>query len=229
MLKGANIVFDLDGTLVDTAPDLTSALNHALSRHGHLAVSAATVRSAVGLGIRVMIEETLRRLGASDDVDEMLAKFLAYYEANIARESWPFPGVVVVLERLAAEGATLAVCTNKQERPSRLLLQELDLEDYFSAISGRDTFPVSKPNPSHLIGTIALAGGDPSNAIMIGDSDVDVMTAKAAHVPIILVSFGYATTPLAELKAEATIDHFDQLDVCAATLLGTAMKRHARS
>jgi phosphoglycolate phosphatase len=201
MLKGADIVFDLDGTLVDTAPDLTSALNHALTRNGHLGVSAATVRSAVGLGIRVMIEETLRRLGASDDVDEMLAKFLAYYEANIARESWPFPGVVVVLERLAAEGATLAVCTNKQERPSRLLLQELDLEDYFSAISGRDTFPVSKPNPSHLIGTIALAGGDPSNAIMIGDSDVDVMTAKAAHVPIILVSFGYATTPLAELKA----------------------------
>ena len=147
MLKGANIVFDLDGTLVDTAPDLTSALNHALTRNGHLGVSAATVRSAVGLGIRVMIEETLRRLGASDDVDEMLAKFLAYYEANIARESWPFPGVVVVLERLAAEGATLAVCTNKQERPSRLLLQELDLEDYFSAISGRDTFPVSKPNP----------------------------------------------------------------------------------
>ena len=112
-----------------------------------MAVSAATVRSAVGLGIRVMIEETLRRLGASDDVDEMLAEFLAYYEANIARESRPFPGVVAVLERLAAEGATLAVCTNKQEHLSRLLLQELDLEDYFSAISGRDTFPVSKPNP----------------------------------------------------------------------------------
>jgi len=128
MLKGANIVFDLDGTLVDTAADLTSALNHALTRHGHLAVSAATVRSAVGLGIRVMIEETLRRLSASDDVDEMLAEFLAYYEANIARESRPFPGVVAVLERLAAEGATLAVCTNKQEHLSRLLLQELDLE-----------------------------------------------------------------------------------------------------
>ncbi len=173
-------------------------MNHALTRRGHATVSAATVRSAVGLGIRVMIEETLRRLGASDDVDEMLAEFLEYYEANIARESRPFPGAIAALERLAAEGATLAVCTNKQEHLSRLLLQELDLEDYFSSISGRDTFPVSKPNPSHLI---ALAGGDPSNALMIGDSDVDVMTAKAAHVPIILVSFGYATTPLAELKA----------------------------
>jgi phosphoglycolate phosphatase len=224
MLKGATIVFDLDGTLVDTAPDLTSVLNHALTRRGHVAVSAATVRSAVGLGIRVMIEETLRRLGASDDVDEMLAEFLAHYEANIARESRPVPGAVRMLERLAAEGATLAVCTNKQERLSRLLLQELDLEDYFSAIAGRDTFLPSKPDPGHLTGTITLAGGDPSNALMIGDSDVDVMTAKAARVPII----GYAMTPLAELKA-GTIDHFDQLHACAATLLGTAMKRHARS
>ena len=130
MLKGANIIFDLDGTLVDTAPDLTSALNHALTRRGHLAVSAATVRSAVV--IRMMIEETLRRLGASDDVDAVHADFLAYYEANIARESQPFPGAVAVLERVAAEGATLAVCTNKQERLSRLLLQELELEDTIS-------------------------------------------------------------------------------------------------
>jgi phosphoglycolate phosphatase len=162
-----------------------------------------------------MIEGTLRRLGASDDVKEMLAEFLAYHEANIARESQPFPGAVAVFERLAAEGATLAICTNKPERLS-LLLQELEIEDYFSMIAGRDTFPMSKPNPGHLTRTITLAGGDPSNALTIGDSDVDVMTAKAAQVPIILVSFGYATTPLAGLKAEATIDHFDQLDVCAA-------------
>jgi phosphoglycolate phosphatase len=229
MLKGAAIVFALDGTLVDTASDLTSALNHALNRRGHAAVSAATVRSAVGLGIRVMIEETLRRLGASDDVDEMLAEFLEYYEANIARESRPFPGAIAALERLAAEGATLAVCTNKRERLSRLLLQRLDLEDYFSAIAGLDTFAVSKPDASHLTDTIALAGGHPSRALMIGDSDVDVMTAKAACVPIILVSFGYGTTPLGELKAKATIDHFDQLELCAATLLSTKTKRHARS
>ena len=155
MLKGADIVFDLDGTLVDTAPDLTSALNHALTRHGHLAVSAATVRSAVGLGIRVMIEETLRRLGASDDVDEMLAKFLAYYEANIARESWPFPGVAVVLERLAAEGATLAVCTNKQERPSRhsknLISKTISLRSRDVTLSQcQNRIPVISSAPSRL-------------------------------------------------------------------------------
>ena len=121
-----------------------------------MAVSAATVRSAVGLGIRVMIEGTLRRLGASDDVNEMLAEFLAYYEANIAGESQPFPGAVAVFERLAAEGATLAICTNKQERLSRLLLQELELEDYFSMIAGRDTFPMSKPNRGHLTRSITL-------------------------------------------------------------------------
>jgi phosphoglycolate phosphatase len=229
MLKGATIVFDLDGTLVDTAPDLTSALNHVLTRRGHVAVSPAIVRAGVGLGIRVMIEETLRRLGATDDVDEMLAEFLVYYEANIARESRPFPGVVSALDRLAAQGATLAVCTNKRKYLSRLLLQALELEDYFSAIAGRDTFAVSKPDPGHLTGTIALAGGDPSRAVMVGDSDIDVMTAKAAQVPIILVSFGYPTTQLGELKAEAMIDHFDQLDVCAATLLDGKKRRQARS
>jgi phosphoglycolate phosphatase len=162
MLKGATIVFDLDGTLVDTAPDLTHALNHVLTRRGHAAVSAATVRSGVGFGIRVMIEETLRRLGATDDLDEMLAEFLVYYEANVAQESRPYPGAVTALKRLASQGATLAVCTNKREYLSRLLLQELDLEDHFSAIAGRDTFAVAKPDPGHLNGTIKLAGGDPS-------------------------------------------------------------------
>jgi phosphoglycolate phosphatase len=109
MLKGTTIVFDLDGTLVDTAPDLTSALNHVLTRRGHAAVSAATVRLGVGLGIRVMIEETLRRLGTTDDIDEMLAEFLERYEANLARESRPLPGAVAALERLIAQNARLAV------------------------------------------------------------------------------------------------------------------------
>jgi len=225
MLKGATIVFDLDGTLVDTTPDLTHALNHVLTHRGHAAVSAATVRSGVGFGIRVMIEETLRRLGATDDLDEMLAEFLVYYEANVARESRPYPGAVTALKRLASQSATLAVCTNKREYLSRLLLQELDLEDHFSAIAGRDTFAVAKPDPGHLNGTIKLAGGDPS----VGDSDVDVQTAKAAGVPVILVSFGYAATLLASLEAEATIDHFDQLDVCAATLLAAKTRRSAPS
>jgi phosphoglycolate phosphatase len=229
MLKGATIVFDLDGTLIDTAPDLTRALNHILTRCGYAAVSAAAVRASVGHGIRVMIEETLRRLETADDVDEMLAEFLLYYESNVARESRPYPGAITALKRLASQGAMLAVCTNKRQYLSRLLLQELHLEDYFSAIAGRDTFAVAKPDPGHLTGTIKLAGGDPSRALMVGDSDVDVQTAKAARVPVILVGFGYAATPLAGLEAEATIDHFDQLDVCAATLLAAKTRRSAPS
>jgi phosphoglycolate phosphatase len=210
MLSHATIVFDLDGTLVDTAPDLMNALNHVLTRRGHRAVSAATIRACIGQGARVMIEEALRRSGAQDDDDRMLSEFLVHYETNIAAESRPFPGAVEALEQLKAQGATLAVCTNKREYLSRKLLQELDLSDYFSGLAGRDTFPVSKPHPAHLLGTIELAGG-PNKAVLVGDSDVDYRTAMAAGVPIVLVSFGYGPPPDAANPAPAIIDHFDEL------------------
>ena len=219
MFKDATIVFDLDGTLVDTAPDLTNALNDVLTRRGHAAVSAETIRACVGHGARIMIEEALERAGAREDVDQMLAEFLLHYEANIANESRPFPGAVAALEALAAQGATLAVCTNKREHLSRRLLQALQIEGYFRALAGRDTFAVSKPDPGHLTGVIALAGGTPSRAIMVGDSDIDLRTAKAASVPAILVSFGYAASPLEGFAPEAVIDHFDDLEARAASLL----------
>ncbi len=218
MLANATIVFDLDGTLVDTAPDLTHALNYALARAGHPPVSAETVRSLVGMGAQVMIAEGLRRAGVTADLKAMLGDFLVHYEANIARESRPFPGAVALLERLRGEGARLAVCTNKRESLSRRLLQELDLEGYFSAIAGRDTFPVAKPDPGHLLGAIRLAGGDPARAVMIGDSDVDVRTAKAAKVPVVLVSFGYCGPP-PSLVPELVIEHFDELHASLAPLL----------
>ena len=180
---------------------------------------AETIRACVGHGARVMIEEALRRASAQDDVDRMLAEFLVHYEANIAAESRPFPGAVAALDSLAAQGATLAVCTNKREHLSRRLFQELHIEGYFAAIAGRDTFAVSKPNPGHLTGTIALAGGDPSRAIMVGDSEVDLRTARAASVPAILVSFGYAASPLDGVAPAAVIDHFDELEARAAVLL----------
>jgi len=219
MFNDAIIVFDLDGTLVDTAPDLTNALNDVLTRRGHAPVELGTIRACVGHGARVMIEEALRRAGAEGDVDRMLSEFLVHYEANIANESRPFPGAVAALDDLAALGATLAVCTNKREHLSRKLLQELDLARYFSSIAGRDTFAVSKPDPGHLTQLIALAGGKPSRAVMVGDSDIDIRTAKAASVPVILVSFGYAGSPLDHLAPEAVIDHFDELKARAAALL----------
>jgi phosphoglycolate phosphatase len=219
MLKGATIVFDLDGTLVDTAPDLTNALNHVLTARGYDPVAPAAVRAAVGRGARVMIEQALSLAGRQDDVDGMLSEFLLHYEANIAAESRPFPGAVAALDRLAASGARLAVCTNKRERLSRMLLAALAIEDRFHGLAGRDTFAVSKPDPGHLTGAIALAGGDPARALMVGDSAVDIAAAQAAGVPSILVTFGYAPPPPEGPQADAVIDHFDALEDCALPLL----------
>ena len=226
-LRDATIVFDLDGTLVDTAPDLTNALNDALIRRGHRPIPQETIRQAVGFGARVMIEDALRRAGAEEDIDQMLAEFLVHYEANIAAESRPFPGAVASLETLAAAGARLAVCTNKREYLSKKLLAELGLQHYFHSIAGRDTFSVSKPDPGHLTQVIAQAGGVPSRAIMVGDSDVDLRTAKDASVPAILVSFGYAPRALDEFAPDAVIDHFDELVPSIDAILGGA-ERQAR-
>ena len=218
MLQHTTVVFDLDGTLVDTAPDLTNALNDVLIRRGHAPVPGEAVRACVGHGARAMIEEALRRVGADGDLDRMLAEFLEHYAANIAAESRPYPGAVAALESLAAEGATLAICTNKREHLSRKLLQELDLYRYFAGLAGRDTFTVSKPDPGHLLGTIELAGG-PRRAVMIGDSDIDVATANAARVPIVLARFGYGPPPRDGTRADASIDHFDELQPLLRSLL----------
>lgn len=149
----------------------------------------------------------------------MLADFLLHYEANIAVESRPFPGAVAALERLREAGARLAVCTNKRERLTRLLLQALEIEHHFTAIAGRDTFGVSKPDPRHLLGVIAAAGGGPGHALMVGDSAVDIRAAQGAGVPSILVSFGYCPPPPEGPRPDAVIDHFDMLEKCALPLL----------
>jgi len=221
-MTDATIVFDLDGTLVDTAPDLANALNDVLARRGHETVTLETIRHAVGHGARVMIEEALRRAGVTDDIDRMLAEFLVHYEANIAAESRPFPGAVAALDALAEAGARLAVCTNKRAYLSRKLLAELNLQSYFQALAGRDTFAVSKPDPGHLTQVIAAAGGDPGRAVMIGDSVTDLRAAKGAGVPSILVRFGYAARSLDGIAPDASIDHFDELVPTAARLLEAA-------
>jgi phosphoglycolate phosphatase len=219
MLKDTTIVFDLDGTLVDTAPDLTNALNAVLTQRGHAPVPREIIRATVGRGAKIMIEEALRLAGLEGDVDEMLADFLVYYEANIAVESRPFPGTVEALEGLSSLGTTLAVCTNKLENLSRELLQALELDGYFTTVAGRDTFGVAKPDPRHLTGTIALAGGNPSAALMIGDSDIDFRTARAASVPVLLVRFGYGPLPTGGLAPDIILDHFAELEGRAAALL----------
>ena len=226
ILKDATIVFDLDGTLVDTAPDLTNALNDVLTRRGHPAVPPDLIRANVGLGARAMIEEGLRRAQAEDDVDQMLAEFLVHYESNIAAESRPFPGALDALESLASAGALLAICTNKREYLTRALLHALDIETRFQGIAGRDTFAVGKPDPAPLTGVIAAAGGITARAIMVGDSEVDVRTANAAAIPIVFVRFGYGDVP-AGLAPDAVIDHFDALGDRAIELLQILADRPA--
>jgi phosphoglycolate phosphatase len=208
------LVFDLDGTLVDTAPDLIDTLNFTLTRYDLPAVRFDAARPLIGGGARGMIERALAAEGRTcspDDVDELYAAFVAHYAEHIADRSRPFPGVEPVLDRLAAAGHRLAVCTNKLEWLARRLLDTLQLSGRFAAICGQDTFGVQKPNPQMFRGTVIRAGGEPAHAIMIGDSPTDLDTARAAAVPIIAVDFGYTDVPMASLGPDRVISSFAQL------------------
>ncbi|MCB1519987.1 MAG: phosphoglycolate phosphatase [Hyphomicrobiaceae bacterium] len=212
--RDCTIVFDLDGTLVDTAPDLIGATNHALADIGLGAVPGAALRPWISFGARRMIEEGLRHSGEvrpATEVDRLLALFLGHYEANIAVVSRPYPGAVEALGAILDAGGSLAVCTNKRESLSLRLLTELDLVDYFAAIVGRDTLAACKPDPLHLTGAIEMAGGARGAAVMVGDSGVDIQTARAASIPVVGVTFGYTDTPIQSLGPDAVIDHYDRL------------------
>lgn len=222
-MRDLTIVFDLDGTLIDTAPDLIHATNHVIVGEGLAPMPAEALRPWISHGARRLIEVGLAARGqnrTSAEVDVLLDRFLAYYEANIAVESRPFEGLLSVLDTAAAAGARLAVCTNKREYLSRMLLDQLALTPRFAAIAGRDTFQVCKPHPDHLFGAIRLAGGDPARAVMVGDSDVDVATAKAAGIPVVAVTFGYTSIPISELSADAVIDHYDAFLPALARIAG---------
>lgn len=215
------LVFDLDGTLVDTAPDLTASLNHVLVSEGLAPIDRAMARAMIGRGGRYMIERGFDAHGIvpqAQRMDEMVRAFLAHYTANIAVDSRPFPGVLSALDRLTARGWRFAVCTNKLERLSRHLLEALSMTDRFQAICGADTFEVHKPHPDHLLGTVAAAGGRPDRAIMIGDSQTDIKTAQAAKIPVIAVDFGYTDAPVETFGPNHVISHFDALDAAVAAL-----------
>jgi phosphoglycolate phosphatase len=218
-MRDTTLVFDLDGTLVDTAPDLVAATNHVLAHVGLPPIDEKSLRPYIGHGARVMIERATAAAKLCEaDRELLLDRFLDYYGANIAVGSRPFEGAVEALERFRAAGARLAVCTNKREGMSRLLLDTLDLSRYFAAIAGRDTLANCKPHPGALLGTISLAGGNAARAVMIGDSSVDIATAKAAGVPVIAVSFGYTDTPIRDFDPDAVIDHYRELEPAIAAL-----------
>lgn len=220
-MQNTTIVFDLDGTLVDSLPDLAAATNHALSDLSLPPIPAETLRTTVGFGARRMIVEGLNQTGlvlAELEVDRLLARFLAYYEPNIARETRPYDGAVATLEGFRTRGALLAVCTNKRLALAQHLLRELHIDGLFAAIAGRDSFPVYKPHPDHVRGAIRMAGGDLANAVMVGDTAIDIAAARAAAIPVIGCTFGYSVEPMETLAPDAIISHYAELDAAVQSV-----------
>jgi phosphoglycolate phosphatase len=215
------LVFDLDGTLVDTAGDLIGTLNHVLAGESVPPLPLATARPMLGAGARALIERGLSAAGRSVSparLEEIFLAFLARYEAHIADESRLFPGVEAALDRFKAAGWDFAICTNKFEHPSVRLLSELGVAARFRAICGQNTFAFCKPDPRALISTIECAGGDRRRAIMVGDSKTDIVTAQAAGVPVIAVDFGYTDRHVSEFAPDRVISHFDELWDAAQSL-----------
>ena len=221
------LVFDLDGTLVDTAPDLINALNFIMAREGLPVVPMHLARNMIGAGARKLIERGLElddRVVTPADIDQLTRDFIAYYADNIAVESRRFEGLDAALDELSGLGYRFAVCTNKLEGLANRLLTELGLSSRFDAICGADTFGVAKPDPVILQQTVARAGGALASTIMIGDAGPDIGVARRAGVPVIGVSFGYTEVPIADLKPDVLVHHMRELTSAVQSL--TAIRRN---
>jgi phosphoglycolate phosphatase len=216
----ATIIFDLDGTLVDTAPDLIGTLNVVLDREGLPIMPYDEARALIGAGARSMLERGLAAVGRpAADIDHLYEHFVAHYADHLADGSRPFPGVEAALDVLAGRGFTFAVCTNKLERLAMQLLKSLGLAGRFAAICGQDTFAVQKPHPEALLGTLRRAGGRLDQAVMVGDSQIDIATARAALMPVVAVDFGYTEIPVKDLEPDKIISHYNHLPDVVEMLL----------
>lgn len=223
MSSPRTIVFDLDGTLVDTAPDLIDALNFVLAREGLPPLPLNSARNMIGGGARKLIERGLEQDGRNVSLDELARlteDFIGHYAEHIADRSRPFDGLEAALDDLAGRGHRLAVCTNKLEWLSQRLLDRLNLSARFAAICGADTFGVAKPDPTILRQTVARAGGELASTIMVGDAGPDVGVARRTGVPVIGVSFGYTEVPILELKPDRVIHHMSELRAAIDALSG---------
>jgi phosphoglycolate phosphatase len=222
MTPTRTVVFDLDGTLVDTAPDLIAALNYILAREGMPPVPLQSARMMIGAGARKLLERGLEldgRIVALEELDRLTRDFIAYYADHIADASRPFEGLESALDDLAGRGYHFAVCTNKLEWLSKLLLDRLGLSARFAAICGADTFGIAKPDPAILRQTVARAGGEMASTVMVGDAGPDIGVARRAGVPVIGVTFGYTEVPIAELKPDLVIGHMRDLPGAVETLM----------
>jgi phosphoglycolate phosphatase len=218
-----SFVFDLDGTLVDTAPDLLAALNAILVREGRPAVDIDDLRHLVGHGAPTMLVEAMKLTGdplPADRMPGLIDDYIAHYAAHIAEGSRIFPGVTETLAQLARDGARLGVLTNKPQALADKLLAELDLAKWFTAIHGAGRYPYSKPDARVFQHVIAELGGAIDDSVMIGDSITDVATARAAGVPVIVVTYGYTPEPAHLLGGDAVTDHFADAPALAKRLLG---------
>lgn len=222
-LEGAVVAFDLDGTLVDTAPDLIGTLNDLLVAEGVRPFPLDEARPFIGKGARWLIQRGFAEAGAPLDearVPPLFDRFIARYLERIADESRPYPGCVEALDVLKAAGAKLCVCTNKLTGLSASLLDALGIVDRFEVIVGADAAPAIKPDPRHLAAAVDAVGGDIRRTIMVGDAATDAGAARAAGAGLILVSFGYTEIPAAELDPDILIHHFDELPKACERLLG---------
>jgi phosphoglycolate phosphatase len=216
------IVYDLDGTLADTAEDLVATLNYLLGREGLAPLKVETAGSLLGAGARALIARGFAASGETLDpqtLEALFADYLAHYSEHIDVHTRLYPGVNKALATFARAGWRQAVCTNKIEGLAQLLITKLGIAERFAFICGQDTFGIGKPDAAPLLKTIAASGGAKERAIMVGDSETDIKTARAAGVPVIAVDFGYADVPVKELGPDRVISHFDQLmETCDALL-----------
>jgi phosphoglycolate phosphatase len=222
MSKPPIVVFDLDGTLADTAQDLIATLNAVLESEGLAPLAFEKARDLIGAGAKPLIERgfAVSNKSLSDErLQTLYAFFLEHYHQNIAVHTTLFPGVLAAMTTLDKQGFVLAVCTNKLEAHALELLRTLNILDRFAFVSGKDSFAFFKPDPRHLTETIRLAGGAPSKAIMVGDSKTDIDTAKAAGIPVIGVTFGYTNVHVRDLGADYVIDHFDEMGIAVRACL----------
>ena len=213
MNKNLTILFDLDGTLVDTAPDLMDAHNHVMKKFGHKEKKLSDIKSLAGKGAWVMMQRAFRQEIKDEKIKkEMMKEFIDFYSQNIDRGSKPINGVMEFLKWAKTKNISMAVCTNKQERLAVDLLKKLRMYEYFEYVAGSDTFPFNKPDPRHLTDVVEIIQGDLKKTIMVGDSEVDGMSAENAKIPFVLVKDGYTEKSTKEIKHDELIEDFKNFD-----------------
>jgi len=222
MVRGMShflLLFDLDGTLVDTLPDLTNAVNEALREHGYEALQPQQVRPMIGDGMAMLLTRAFTaRGGNAVEAEATYKRFIEIYEGVATANSISYPGVSETLARLREAGYRTAVCTNKPQRATEEVLRGVGLSGLFDGFAGGDRYPYRKPDPRHLLNLIDELGGDPKRAAMIGDSENDAASARAARLPLILMSYGYARIDPGELGADIVLDRFDELPAAVESL-----------